>query len=287
MSHLRLVRPPGPRPPRGGGRKRPFHLDLWSPEEEARIRAALKSARWAFGSVARLADALRVSVDTLTAAASGRVPVSGALAIRLARALGKPLESLYRAPTDRRYLPHVRRAEDAMKRRREHPGLAAILAEREHVMRVLRGCGVPAKDAPDLCQLVTILAWRAAQRGRLRWRTTRSLRSWLRVVARRMARDWHERNPRPEELRDEEHPEALAPEALYIARETLALLRRSTTPERFRAIMAYAKGIAASDVARREGVPVATVYDRIRRARADLMAALAREDAAIYIRRRK
>ena len=173
-----------------------------------------------------------------------------------------------------------------MKRRREHPALAAILAERDHVMRVLRGCGVPAKDAPDLCQQVTILAWRAAQRGRLQWRSAHSLHAWLRVVARRTARRWHLDHPRPEVMREDEEPMVPGAEPRYLARELLRVLRASTTPERFRAVMAYAKGIAASDVARREGVPVATIYDRIRRARADFAAALAREDAAVYIRRR-
>ena len=174
-----------------------------------------------------------------------------------------------------------------MRRRREHPALAAILAEREHVMRVLRGCGVPAKDAPDLCQLVTILAWRAVQRGRLQWRSPPSLHAWLRVVARRTARRWHLDNPRPEVLREDDEPLVPGAEARFLARELLRVLRMSTTPERFRAVMAYAKGIAASDVARREGVPVATIYDRIRRARADFAAALAREDVAIFVRRKR
>ena len=74
-------------------------------------------------------------------------------------------------------------------------------------------------------------------------------------------------------------------EPLFLARELLRFLRGSTTPERFRAVMAYAKGIPASDIARREGVLVATIYDRIRRAREDFRAALARE-AAAYVRRR-
>jgi len=154
-------------------------------------------------------------------------------------------------------------------------------------MRVLRGCGVPAKDAPDLCQMVAILAWRAAQRGCLQWRSPHSLHAWLRVVARRMARRWHLDNPRPEAMREDDEPLVPGAEPRFLARELLRTLRASTTAERFRAIMAYAKGIAASDVARREGVPVATIYDRIRRARADMKAALAREDAAIYIRRKR
>lgn len=174
-----------------------------------------------------------------------------------------------------------------MKRRGKGGALACILAGAHTITSTLRSYGVSEGDVPDLRQNVILLALRAAQRGILRWNEPRALAAWLGVVSRRAARAWHKTNPRTSELRDEEHPEALAPEALYIARETLALLRRSTTPERFRAVMAYAKGIAASDIARRERVPVATIYDRIRRAREDFAAALAREDAAVYIRRRK
>ena len=98
--HLTLVHPaPPPKPdttPRTrSGRKAPYQSDLFSPEEEARLRAAVRHARALFGTWACLADAMRVNLDTLHAAVRGDVRFSGALAIRLARALGKPVESLY------------------------------------------------------------------------------------------------------------------------------------------------------------------------------------------------
>lgn len=96
MSHLRLVKPAGPKPP-----KRRHHMGpTFSPEEDARIRAALRNARALFGSWRLLAAALRVAAKTPPDTASGRVAVSGDIAVRLARALGKPLESLYAAPSD-------------------------------------------------------------------------------------------------------------------------------------------------------------------------------------------
>jgi hypothetical protein len=97
--HLRLVKPAGPKPPKRG-RERPYQSDLFSPEEAARLLAALKNARAMFGTWACLADAMRVPLTTIGAVKARRQRFSGALAIRLARALGKPLESLYRAPTD-------------------------------------------------------------------------------------------------------------------------------------------------------------------------------------------
>lgn len=107
---LRLVHPAPPPPadvPRTrGGRRRPYQNDLFTPDEEARLRAALKNARPLFSTWACLADAMRVPTDTVIDAAMGRVRLSGAIAIRLARALGKPLESLYRAPADASTCPH-------------------------------------------------------------------------------------------------------------------------------------------------------------------------------------
>ena len=53
-----------------------------------------------FGTWACLADAMHVTKNTLVVIASGRNSFTGDLAVRLARALGKPLEGLYRAPTN-------------------------------------------------------------------------------------------------------------------------------------------------------------------------------------------
>lgn len=103
--HLHLVSRT-PEKPKRKGRKRVFQADIFTPEESLRLRAALKAARWAFGSVGCLAAALDASRDTIAAAASGRIPFSAALAVRLARAIGKPLESLYRAPTAANVCPH-------------------------------------------------------------------------------------------------------------------------------------------------------------------------------------
>ncbi len=90
--HLRLVTPDAPKGPKKY-RKTP----LFSQEEAARIRAALRHARVLFGSWSCVAAALRTSQNSIVLAAWGRRNVSGDLAVRLARALGKPLESLYRA----------------------------------------------------------------------------------------------------------------------------------------------------------------------------------------------
>lgn len=109
---LRLVHPaPVQPPPRRtrGGHKRAHHLDVFSPEEQARLLAALRNARFLLGTWRCLADAMRVPLKGLEHVYRGRSPVSAAIAVRLARALGVSVESLYRAPTDAKRCPHCGR----------------------------------------------------------------------------------------------------------------------------------------------------------------------------------
>lgn len=97
-AHLRIVRPSPPPAPKG--RRRERRPRVFTPEEAARLRAALRTARVLFGGWACAAAALHVSVETLRLAASGRGPVSAETAVRLAKALGKPLDALIQPPTD-------------------------------------------------------------------------------------------------------------------------------------------------------------------------------------------
>lgn len=91
---LRLVHPsPPPKP-----RRRPRRPSPFTAEEEARLRAALRHARALFGTWGCLADAMHARLETVHRAARGGARVSGTIAIQLAKALGKPLESLYAPP---------------------------------------------------------------------------------------------------------------------------------------------------------------------------------------------
>lgn len=93
---LRLVHPSPPKPPK----RRHRRASVWTADEEARLRAALKSARVAFGSWGLLAAAMGTCPNTLARSAMARRVLSAEVAVRLARVLGKPLETLYRAPAD-------------------------------------------------------------------------------------------------------------------------------------------------------------------------------------------
>lgn len=92
--HLRLVSDK-PTPPRAKHRR---PAPPFTAEQEARIRAALSTSRRTFGTWVALASAMGLDVAYVYHVKASR-RLTGDFAIRLARALGKPLESLYRAPT--------------------------------------------------------------------------------------------------------------------------------------------------------------------------------------------
>jgi hypothetical protein len=95
--HLTLVRQPGEKPPRAPPKPAPY---VFTDEEQKRLRSALKTARGLMGSWSCLASAMYVDSKTIITAANGHRPVTAGMAIRLAKALGKPLESLYAPPSD-------------------------------------------------------------------------------------------------------------------------------------------------------------------------------------------
>lgn len=92
---LRLVHPAPPPVPKA--RYRP---PLFTPEEEARLRAALKGARPLFGTWARLAEAMHVHPKHLQSVSGPKGRVCGTIAVRLAKVLGKPLDALTRPLAD-------------------------------------------------------------------------------------------------------------------------------------------------------------------------------------------
>jgi plasmid maintenance system antidote protein VapI len=73
---------------------------VFSEAEASRLRGALLSARFLFGTWGCAAAALYVIPRTLRDAGTGRKPVTADLALRLARALGKTLDALLRPPSE-------------------------------------------------------------------------------------------------------------------------------------------------------------------------------------------
>ena len=92
---LRLVHPaPPPKPKR---RRRRHEADVFTAEQQAKLRAALGVARRAHGGRTLLAAAMGCSVQALKYAENGRAwGFSAALAIRLARVAGVSLDDILR-----------------------------------------------------------------------------------------------------------------------------------------------------------------------------------------------
>lgn len=152
-----------------------------------------------------------------------------------------------------------------------------------HFEQIARRLGA-GSDAPDVAQ--------EAIKGALEaWGTWSEdpnmpramlLRRWItgflfRAVARnryRVKRDWA---AGPKDAERARVPSFEGPTA---ARWTLRTLQGETAPEFWRAWVAYyVDGYSAPQIAHDEGLPLATIYDRLRRARRDLRAAMKREDA--------
>lgn len=168
------------------------------------------------------------------------------------------------------------------------PALADVIArtimrERDTITRALQSAGVAPGDVDDVCQDVVLVALATAQDGRMAWQHRASLVRWLHVVASRHALEYQRRAARRELPEAEPVDVRLVPSAedRYLVRETLALAARSTTPERWRCLRAWANGVDVATIARREGLTPPGVYNRIRLAREDIRAGLARKDAAI------
>jgi hypothetical protein len=95
VSHLRIVKPEGPKPPRRKWERKP----LLSPDEERRFRQAMRNLRDAFGTWGALAAAMDANEGTIDAMQQGRSRVSGEIVIRAMRASGLSLADMLGEPT--------------------------------------------------------------------------------------------------------------------------------------------------------------------------------------------
>ena len=147
----------------------------------------------------------------------------------------------------------------------------------EFVWRSLRRLGVPEGMAEDAVQEVFLVAHRKLPE----FRGNSSLRTWLFAIAVRIARKTRAAAPRECDHADEE-PAATAPdpdESLVMAqaRETLhAILSELAESRRIVFILVELEELSAPEVAGMLDCPVNTVYSRLRLARQDFNASVAR-----------
>ena len=164
--------------------------------------------------------------------------------------------------------------------------VVALMRYVPDLIRWARRCGVSAGDAPDVAQEVALQAWR-------KWETSERAPEhrapWLFAFVARAASRFHRRSRKaPLEIRDPgemEHtpdetplPDEPGDERARLA--SLEDLRAGTTPERWRVFFAHeVEGVAVAAVAKREGIPLGTAYNRLRLARRDMRADIGRRQA--------
>ncbi len=139
------------------------------------------------------------------------------------------------------------------------------------VVRVVRGLGVPVGEAEDVAQSVFMVLNRRLGS----YDPARPIRAWLFGIARRVVGEYFRSRRRAAARERDRHPTATAPEdpeALAERIQAISLVERilASMKEEWRLpfILAEIEGHTAPEIAEMLGWKVATVYTRLRRARA-------------------
>jgi RNA polymerase sigma-70 factor, ECF subfamily len=167
------------------------------------------------------------------------------------------------------------------------PDLAAVYeANFRYVWRCLRSLGTPDAQLDDALQDVFVVV----QRRLPEFDGGAQLRTWLYAIALRVARKYKERarrEPAPLETTRESQPElvleqsgegaALQSERLALAHAVLGTL---TDEQREVFVLARVEQMSAPEIAEVVGIPLNTVYSRLRAARLAFEAEVARHRAS-------
>lgn len=157
---------------------------------------------------------------------------------------------------------------------------AVYRAEFGYVYNALRRLGVRERDLPDVVHEVFIAVHQALPR----YDAARPLRPWLFAIAYRRATDYFRRVGAERTVLLVDAPEALNPEPAaderMSARQDRALVTEALAAldldRRTVLIMVDIEEHAVADVADALGIPLKTVYSRLRIAREELVAAVRR-----------
>jgi RNA polymerase sigma-70 factor (ECF subfamily) len=160
---------------------------------------------------------------------------------------------------------------------------AALVALRPWIVTYVR-LRVAACDVDDVAQEVFAQAIKSLEAFDPSKAETDQLRRWVAGVARLTVamhlRAQRYRERREDAYRHERQWSTPSAEGAHGAREILAILQRATLPILWRTWADYtAEGLTVEEIAKRDGISEGTVHNRIRLARRDFAAALAREEA--------
>lgn len=175
--------------------------------------------------------------------------------------------------------------ESAASRPEPRPGVPSfpeIFQQHAHFLwRALMNLGVPSHDAQDLCQEVLMIAYR-----RLATFEGRSLRAWLYGICVRVASDYRRSSRVRREVPHEQVPdaslEANQPELIeqnQRLRQALRALERLDEDRRTAFVLFEVEELTLSEISEALGVPLQTIYSRIKSARDALRIDLCTEAA--------
>jgi DNA-directed RNA polymerase specialized sigma24 family protein len=152
---------------------------------------------------------------------------------------------------------------------------AAVIAQTAWIRDVVVRCGVPFADVEDVCQEVTLAAIVAIRAGRYLpppdVKPRRALLAWLTGIAVHLLGHYWDKAYRRREIPTADpwarsEPEGASLDAQLDARRTLAAI--DTLPRRLRDIaLLAAQGHGLTGIARKLGLPISTVQNRLRAAR--------------------
>lgn len=143
------------------------------------------------------------------------------------------------------------------------PDLEALMAERDSLRRLARGLVLDEHRAEDVVHDAWVAALEKPPEPRA------PLGAWLASVVRNVAANVVRReSQRPAREHDAARPEPIEPEEerdLELQEEVVARLRRLRQPYRTALYLRYFKDLPPRDIARRQGLPLATVKTHLRR----------------------
>jgi RNA polymerase sigma-70 factor (ECF subfamily) len=160
----------------------------------------------------------------------------------------------------------------------EKPGFEAIYAQyASFVWRVLRGMGVGESMIQDAVQDVFVVVHRRLPDFDHR----HSVKTWLFEITYRVACSARRKyararmhEPLPEALRTPAPGPQEATERLHSSRLLANLLDRMPDDRRVVLVLSDVEGLSAKEISEVAGIPINTVYSRLRRARIELSRAL-------------
>ncbi len=158
------------------------------------------------------------------------------------------------------------------------PDLSRVYEQHlQYVWRLLTRFGVPSRDREDVAHDTFVVVHRKLST----FDPSRPLKPWLAGITFRVAVAYKRRKMQsevPSELPDIQHPDQ-AGKSTELRQQAQRLLEQIPIERRAVFVLHELEGLTAPEISDAIGVPLNTVYSRLRLARKDLKTLIAKEDA--------